>query len=61
MNLSTKFNFVANFNNIEQIIEEIKALPTYQIIEGGPLLIERHQVGEILAKHVEVEIVEKEI
>ena len=61
MNLSTKFNFVANFENIEKLIEEIKALPTYQTIEGGPLLVERHQIGEILAKHIEVEIVKKEI
>ena len=61
MNLSIKFDFVANFENIEKLIEEIKALPTYQIIEGGPLLVERHQVGEILAKHVEVKIVEKGI
>lgn len=60
MNLSTKFNFVANFENIEQMIEEIKALPTYQIIEGGPLLVERHQIGEILAKHIEVKVTKKE-
>ena len=60
MNLSTKFNFVTNFDNIEQMIEEIKALPTYQIIEGGPLLVERHQIEEILAKHVEVKVTKKE-
>ena len=51
-----KVKVSVDFDNVTAILDEIKALPTYSDPAAADLiLVNRAQVGEILAKHVKAD------
>lgn len=49
--------FSTGFDSIEDIINEIKALPTYQLQGKESYFVNVKEVGKILANHVEVQLI----
>ena len=49
--------FTAGFDSIEDIVNEIKALPTYQLQGEESYFVNVKEVGQILANHVDVQLI----
>lgn len=52
MRLPRHLKIKVELDDIEAILDEIKALPTHTIGEDDLILVDRAAVGEILSRHV---------
>ena len=52
MKLPRRVKIKVELDDIEAIIDEIKALPEFTIGEDDRILVDRAAVGEILSRHV---------
>ena len=52
------FKIKVDLDDIEAILDEIKALPTHTIGEDDLILVDRAAVGEILSRHVHTRLID---
>ena len=58
MELPRHFKIKVEIDDIEAILDEIKALPEFTIGEDDLILVDRAAVGEILSRHVHARFID---